>query len=396
MIADATRVPPVLVLGGGLSALGTLRTLGRAGIRAWTVPDEDDFVRRSRWYRPAPCRQTGEALPAYLARLPYDRAVLVACSDSGTADVARLPPDVRERFPAAVPDPAVLGLLVDKLGFARLLDDLGVPHPHTVAIEAIADLDAVPERVLDGSSFLKPRDSQRFFGRFGVKAFRVSSRAGARERLEQIEAAGLSVVLQEYVPGPSSDHYFIDGFRDASGVVRRRFARRRLRMYPPDFGNSTRTASVALADVAGAVRSLDAVLERLRYRGIFSAEFKRDMRDGEFKILEVNARPWWYVEFAARSGADVVTAYYRDALGMPVADSAGYRVGVSCIYVYYDYFACEPLRRAGAMSLTAMLAEWLRSYHPIFAWDDPGPSIWEAGQLLRRLRTRAHVGEVAR
>jgi len=47
---------------------------------------------------------------------------------------------------------------------------------------------------------------------------------------------------------------------------------------------------------------------------VFSAEFKFDERDGLFKILEVNARPWWYVDFAARCGVDVCRMAYRDAL----------------------------------------------------------------------------------
>ena len=35
----------------------------------------------------------------------------------------------------------------------------------------------------------------------------------------------------------------------------------------------------------------------------------------EFKILEINARPWWYVELASRCGVDVCTMSYRDAFG---------------------------------------------------------------------------------
>ena len=58
--------------------------------------------------------------------------------------------------------------------------------------------------------------------------------------------------------------------------------------------------------------------QAVSYRGIFSAEFKCDDRDGFFKILEVNARPWWYVEAAACAGMDVCSMAYHDALGPTV------------------------------------------------------------------------------
>ncbi len=96
-------------------------------------------------------------------------------------------------------------------------------------------------------------------------------------------------------------------------------------MFPLDFGNSTCMVSVAADEVAPAVASVERLLAHVGYRGIFSAEFKYDERDGLFKILEVNARPWWYVEFTARCGVDVCTLAYRDALGEAVGAGDGLR-----------------------------------------------------------------------
>ena len=115
----------------------------------------------------------------------------------------------------------------------------------------------------------------------------------------------MSVVLQEYIPGSFTEHYFVDGYVDRAGQIKALFARRRLRIYPPDFGNSTAMVSVALARSAQAVDSVRRVLGAVGYHGIFSAEFKRDPRDGQFKLLEVNTRPWWFIDFAVRCGVDV-------------------------------------------------------------------------------------------
>ena len=41
------------------------------------------------------------------------------------------------------------------------------------------------------------------------------------------------------------------------------------------------------------------------YRGIFSVEFKLDARDGHYKIIEVNPRPFWLIGHIARAGIDL-------------------------------------------------------------------------------------------
>jgi D-aspartate ligase len=383
---------PALVFGSGVTQLGVLRALGGSGVTPLAVCDREDFVRRSRWYRPAPRRAEGMPLGEYLGTLQVGRAVLVPCSDYWVTAIAGLGPEYRDRFPASVPPAEAAAILVDKRRFAELLRVLGVPQPHTEPIDSVADLERVPEGVLAGTTFLKPRDSQRFFARFHVKALRVASRADAVARLADIEAAGLGVVLQEYIPGPASQHYYVEGFVDAERQVRIWFARRRLRMYPPDFGNSTYFASVPLDEVSGAVASMTTLLAHLKYRGIFSAEFKLDHRDGEFKLLEVNARPWWYVDFAVRSGADVVTAAYRDALGLPVETVTRYRVGATCMYPYYDYHAYRgdgwTLRK-----FAAWLGAFLNARQPIFRWSDPRPGLaLGAGLVWNQMRKRLGAG----
>ena len=79
------------------------------------------------------------------------------------------------------------------------------------------------------------------------------------------------------------------------------------------------------------------LLARVNYRGIFSAEFKRDARDGQYRILEVNTRAWTYVEFASRCGVNVCEMAWQDALGLPVtAASPSYPVGAGCVSLPRD------------------------------------------------------------
>jgi predicted ATP-grasp superfamily ATP-dependent carboligase len=124
------------------------------------------------------------------------------------------------------------------------------------------------------------------------------------------------------VPGPASNHFLIDGFASANGQVCALFARRRLRMHPPDFSNSAYMISVPLCEVeaggAGTARdSRGNPVSRHFQRRIQARRTRRDLQDPR-----INPRIWVYVEFAGRCGVDVCTMAYRDALGLPLGDVA--------------------------------------------------------------------------
>ena len=383
--------------------LGSVRCLARARIPCRVlsqahrssvdqshVPHRRDPYANSRWYRPAP-PYGGGGLATYLSSLPFD-AILIPCSDDWARAITELPPELRQRFPSSLSAGAVLRRFLDKGLFAQLLEAEAVPHPDTVLVRDVAD---VHGRTLSGQSFIKPRDSQTFHARFGVKAFWPSSREGLLQKLELATGSGFEVILQEYIPGPASHHYFVDGFLDAHHRVRAVFARRRLRMYPPRFGNSSYMVSIPLDAAAPAVESITGLLTKLGYRGVFSAEFKKDDRDGLFKLLEVNARPWWFVEFAANCGVNVLEMAYRDALGEPVAMVHEYETGRYLIHPYFDISAClhdHPTRTKG-------LAEFFRALRgaerPIFRWNDPLPALAEFGALSRSF-VRRRLGKALR
>ena len=376
-MSPPARAPGARVLGNGITALGVQRILAGAGIPYFAADQQDPFLTRSRRYRRLP-PGTGPVAPSdldpWLRQLPLDRAVLLPCSDHWAMAAARLDPDLRERFPASVARPEALERFVDKGRFAETLVELDVPHPWSRLIELPEELESIPESGF-GAAFLKPRDSVRFFGTFGVKAFMAGSRAELKSLLAKVTDAGLGVIVQEYIPGPASNHYFVDGFRDRRGVIRAMFSRQRLRMYPPLFGNSTCMRSTPLEEVDGALENLDRLLAETDYRGIFSAEFKLDPRDGQFKLLEVNTRAWWYVEFAARCGVDVCSMSYGDALDQEVKSVETYRAEKICVYPYPDYFACRAARRSGDLSLGNWVRSWTTAVQPVFKWRDPWPAL---------------------
>ena len=377
---------PALVLGAGITALGVVRALGRRGVKVAVLGPRGDLAAHSRYAAairdPGALRAAEADLAHWLHRSHLGRLVLVPCSDRWAGRVADLPEEFRSDHPASVPLAGTLAQMTDKALFAALAARTGVSHPATWPVDSAQDLEQVPDSAWS-RAFLKPRDSQAFFQTFGVKAFWVRSRDEARRRLAETALRGLVMQVQSWVPGPPSNHVFVDGFVDAGGEIRAIFVRRRLRMYPPDFGNSTFMESVAPADEPGAVDTARRLLAGVRYRGVFSLETKRHADDGAYYALEVNARPWWYVEFAARCGVDVSWLAYRDALGEPVDSVMEYSVGRRCVYPYYDWAAIRALGPTRPTHL-GWLREVAGAAQPVWSAEDPIPSLMEVTGLIAR------------
>jgi len=383
-------------MGSGLTLNGVLRILGRARLPIYCICPSDDFVLHSRWYREPPLARVSDLKPfeleKFLRCLSWEQAVLMPCSDDWVRATASLPPALARRFPASMPNREVVLSMLDKWKFAQLLTRTGTPHPQTLLLRSQADLRDLPQSYFENQIF-KPESSVEFAAKHGVKGYLVHSRNQALEIASKLD---FPIMLQEYIPGPPTESYFVDGFVDRHGQVCARFARQRIRMYPPYLGNSSLTISIPLEQIRDAAASLDLLLAQVNYRGIFSAEFKHDSRDGLFKLLEVNARPWWYIEFAAHCGVDVCSMAYADALRESVTSVEHYQIGRSCTFLPYDIHACRALHRENGLHFWSWIHSWTGGEDALFSWHDLGPSTAftrDAGRIA--LRRALHWTKVA-
>jgi D-aspartate ligase len=369
---------PIVAIGSGVTLAAVLNVLHKAGITAYALAPRGDFVRHSRWYRALPVGTddpSPEALETCLESLPFSEAVLLPCSDDWLRATIALPGSIAARFPSSTPG-KIVETVTDKWKFAQLLNSLRIPHPRTHLLRSVDDLREMPDLY---GAILKPLSSVDFASRHGVKGYICENRETALAMLQKLE---LPIMVQEFIPGPPTEGYFLDGFRDRAGKICALFARRRLRMHPAKLGNSTMITSVPLDEVRPAAFSLEYLLEQVEYRGIFSAEFKFDSRDQTFKLIEINARPWWYVEFAARCGVDVCSMAYRDALEMPVTPILDYEVGRSCVFALNDFRAWRHRDHGQEQSFWALMKSWLHADGTPFHWNDPRPAISYLGRSL--------------
>ena len=63
------------------------------------------------------------------------------------------------------------------------------------------------------------------------------------------------------------------------------------------------------------------LLRGFDYNGLSQVEFKRDLRDGRYKLMEVNARLWQWHGLATACGVDLPRIAYEDLTGATPADA---------------------------------------------------------------------------
>ncbi len=265
----------------------------------------------------------------------------------------------------------------------------GVPIPATVRVTTVAQADEV-RSTLAFPIVVKPENGIRFKEVIGLQLLDVESPDDLAAVLGRAFATGEeALLLQEVVEGGDDALWTVGSFTDGRGELRGVFCGRKLAQMPPRFG----TARVAEARFEPEpIELARRLLAELDYRGIAQTEFKRDPRDGTFRLMEVNPRLWQWHSLARRCGVDLVGMAYREAIGgdpgratsSPRDDG---RRWVPTVAHWRSARAHGESRRQALRPLVGLVEE------PILSFRDPLPGAKTlAGALVGPLRRRRGGG----
>jgi predicted ATP-grasp superfamily ATP-dependent carboligase len=198
------------------------------------------------------------------------------------------------------------------------------------------------------------------------------------EELARIDTS--DALIQEYVPG---DGYGLFALFER-GRERAVFMHRRIREYPITGGAST--AAESFYDPG--LRDLGLTLLRaLNWHGVAMVEFKKDRRDGAYKLMEINAKFWGSLDLAIAAGVDFPWLAVKMALGELAEDVTEYRVGLRFHWVFDDlmHLAARP------SSFPELVRDFRLGVENDIFLDDVRPAVLESARtiasLVRRIAT---------
>jgi D-aspartate ligase len=352
----------VVVDVGWVNGLAAIRSLGRAGIDVYAVDHRRSALGfRSRYAKPllSPDPQDEEAFVTFLAELELEApAPIFPTHDEPLNAISRAGDRLGKRYLFPFPGWDVLQQIQSKRSQLETAERAGIPVPRWATTSAAADELGYPVLV-------KPSSTEGFKRRFGRQAFRCENRAEVERAFA--EAAEYKPLVQELIHGGDGELYTLGSYLSADGEPLGLFCGRKLRQTPPGIGTCRVGEAVWVEEVVDQGLRL---LRELGHTGLSQVEFKRDARDGSYRLMEVNPRLWQWHGLAAACGVDLPRIAYQDLTGTRP-----------------DPVSTNGRRRRWA--ITFVPGERPAPQRPpyvdgVFARDDLKPALVQAARLIRR------------
>ena len=340
-------------------SLGIARSLGRFGVPVYfaTVQAVSPGL-RSRYTRgqPVQLEPTGPVIESLqeVARQLGGRPILLPSDDVAALFVDEHKAALTDTF--VLPDqPAGLAhRLSDKATLHRLCEAAGIPSP-TARFPSSRDEFLAQAAELGYPVVIKSMDPVLLRQRPSAKSVAIVRNADEAAKVHDAgeDAEHRNYMLQEYIPGDARAVWMFNGYFDRAGRCAFGMVGQKVRQFPP----STGTTSLGVTVENREVRDLAATfLEGLGYRGIVDMGFRRDERDGRYKLLDVNPRIGsTFRLFVGRNGLDVARAQYLDLTGQEVPDTVT-PIGRRWLVEDQDLSTAIRLARAGDLGLRGYLS----------------------------------------
>ncbi len=321
---------PVLLVKIGLdplrpSALGIIRSLGRVGVTVNVVGERArDPVGVSRyvgdrldWYA------TGDEDPDSLVSGLLDcakeigRKSIVACTDDAAAIlIAERRQELSQWLISQPVPPTLPRSLVSKKALAELCREHGVLTPDASFPKTWRELESFTAQsrfpiVAKNLNPFSRRDQSS-----GITRLVMSRDALLRSASTWTEP--FDVMLQEYLPAETSEDWFVHAFAATSSETLITFTGQKIRSWPPYAGFTADGRATPNEELAELARKL---LRNLGYKGPADLDWRRDLRDGGYRLLDFNPRfGRQFRIFQSPHGFDMARLLHLDMTSRPLPE----------------------------------------------------------------------------
>jgi predicted ATP-grasp superfamily ATP-dependent carboligase len=376
--------------------LDIARSLGKRGIPVFGIDALTDNSRPGTYSKycrfhqsPSPGEKQGQDYLTFLINFGQDqkeRPVLFPLSDEVVLLCSQHRASLEKYYRFRMPSHSILENLAKKDGLGTSAEQWGIPAPQTFvvgnphSIQWIADQITYP-------AVLKPTEStfwhdpkitellQTHLISGRAKVVLCETPAQLRAQYEQIAPLDDRLIVQEVIPGEDRDLVYVSFYLNRASKPLGVFSGRKLRIIPTGFGSASYVRSIHAPELIELSLSF---LESLGYQGLGGMEFKKDSRDGQYKLIEFNTRFGMWDGLSVRCGVDLPYLAYRDSIEDPLPPQFTYQEGIYWLDWQRDLRAALEYRRAGKLSLGA----WFRSLQSPKMWAIYDRDDWRPGVIF--------------
>ena len=206
----------------------------------------------------------------------------------------------------------ILSKVLFKDELYRIADKLNIDYPKSFLELNKSNYKSIADEI-NYPCLVKPVDSNEFVNVFNTKNFYVKERNDFINKMESCFDNSLSVVAQEVIPGPDENLIRLQSYVNKAGKQAFKFFLYKIRQQPPRFGVGR--VCMSTSPVKEIQEIVERVISETGYRGYLSIEFKKDERDGKYKLIEMNvriSRGVWHCIYAGINITEIIMADHLD------------------------------------------------------------------------------------
>jgi predicted ATP-grasp superfamily ATP-dependent carboligase len=377
----------VLVVDGGVRhAIDIVRSLGKRGMKVSIVAKEQRPPARFSRYLdkayvfPLNSNQMEPSLNYLesLARQHHFDAMIAAGLDGFRIlswGLERL-----SRYTAVpVSSDSLFAIAEDKADTTLCAERIGVPAPKTYYPEGTADLEKY--RHIPYPVVVKARRGQGHFGyASSFEELKNVTYPAICAQVPQQIGEGIYPILQEYIKGKAHGFYALMNH----GTLKAFFMHERIHEVPPTGGPSAMAKSYYDEEL---IRVGTTMLRELKWHGVAMVEFKKDEKDGCYKLIEINPKFWGSLGLSISAGVDFPYMLVKMAVEGDMEAVFPPRKAV-----YYQWLSMDIAHSMAVRKPFLWLSYVLKGVPNDFRLSDPLPNLALLGQgAMDVLRGRRKV-----
>jgi len=388
-----TTVPVVVLYTYHYGQLGVLRTFGRLGIEVHGVDPNPLspglFSRYCRkkflWDVDASSPRDSVQYLLNVAKKIGKRSLLIHTTDGGAGWLA----DNSDELSQGYLFPSLSQQLVQKLANKKemyfLAKKCGVPTPEASFPVSESDVEeyvksaifpVVLKEIYRGGS---PRVGKRMF------IARTKEELRKLYRLYE-DPLNPNFMFQEYIPGGDDSIWMFNGYFDERSECLFAMTGKKIRQSPVHTGVTSLGVCLSNPVVDQMTKHF---MKSIGYKGILDIGYRYDLRDGKYKVLDINPRIGsTFRLFVGNNGLDVAQAEYLDLTGQSVPSS---EIVEGRKWFVEDRDLVSSVRYYYERNLT--FRQWMTSFRGVqesawFALDDPLPFFMMCARFSRKTLSR--------
>ena len=389
-----TLIP--VILGSGINALGLIRSFAKKNIKSIVVDSSKSYAFFSKYCNGIIVSDPIKTPDNFILDLINygktlkNKGFLIPTNDEWLFPISRNQKELEKYFVFSMSENKVIEDCSDKTKLYEFAKKFDIPHPKTFFLNTTDQINDIKKEI-PYPCILKPTITVGYVEKLKTKGrvFRLENEKELDEIVEKIKKARLNTiphVLQEYIIGGVENLYTITTYSNKSNDIIAYSTGHKIRQNPPDAGtiiSGKVTQEPVLFDLA------QRLIKNINFYGIANTEFKKDDKDGRFKLIEINPRPGKWNYSVTASGINMPYIALKEAEGeaqKPISPSKQSLIWI--VFIEDFLFSLFLFKKRGYKEFSISFKQWRKSIKgkkifPIFDIKDLGPFIFYLKDLAK-------------